>query len=270
MPQNRWEFIQSWLMDRRSYNGAVNKYFLENKNDLDSRIINDSQDKEACLIKDDDSALVALHARLNFYFEKLKLLEAIYNPNVYGIPISAHQEQRKFKPQVLLYFKEDKELKPKNRRAVEGQIQFRLMEFTPEDIPPKSRVIKLSENIKREFGANNGYLWSRGKDLASYTDFQRGYSLQICSPDKNSAKDLIKKVLKINEHEFQPENMNYKVNESPETKYPQSSKTKRVYDKNYPQPVARRVTKVRFRYAILHLHGLPRPLVLADLTNRLV
>ncbi|NET09929.1 MAG: hypothetical protein F6K09_08175 [Merismopedia sp. SIO2A8] len=267
---NTWEFIQSWLRNRRSYNGTVNEYFENSRTNPNSRIVNSTQDKQACLIEDNDSALVALHKRLNFYFEVMGLLEAVNTTSVYGIPIASYQEVRRFKPQVLLYFKEDQEIKPKKLRAVEGQIQFRLMEFKSEEIPPKSRVKQLSDNIQREFASNNGYLWSRGRDLVTYTEAKQGYSLQISCPNKESGKEVVQKVLKVNGDQFKPEALNYKVNDSPQTKYPQTSLTKRIYESNYCQPIRRKVTKVRFQYALLHIHGLPQPIILADLTGRRV
>jgi hypothetical protein len=185
--------------------------------------------------------------------------------NVYGIPITTFQaDERKFKPQVELYFTEDKNrgYKALGLNRLEGEIKFRVMGKESETITQNDIRI-LQSNIQNTFMTNNGYVWRKGKGLYTYLDKSKGYQFQLFCINSAEAKRIIGDVMGVQGHAPEWERFVVHQHEEADIAFPSAPQTQIILSKTVNSRVRRRQADVRFRYATLHIDGLPVPIVLA-------
>lgn len=221
----------------------------------------------ACTIKATDSAPLVL-LRLMLYYIVLRKAQDLQIP-VYGIPTGSLQAQRKFRPQVHLYFSQDSLDVLKGSDPVTGGISWRVMDETSESIT-RSKIEQIASRIKSEFGGGNGYIWKKGREMVTYSDWDKGLQLQVLSKTTADGEQVIRKVLGAAEISFNPARMNVNKNQAEASRYPTTPKRENILGESVELPRERPIANVRFRYATLSLHGLKRPIHLYDKTLRLV
>lgn len=258
MPEENLQgFIRKW------FNREVREYF----NDFG---VDESWDPDlttprgklagACRHDDEDSYLITLLKA--WFFEHVK--SQTYRVPYYGVPVSGFQESRKFQPQIKLYFREDLEDVEPGYRPVEGEISFRLMNHSSETITP-SVAQTFANRVKLALGAGgSGHIWRRGKDMATYNDWAKGYAMQLLVRSETEARELIGKVLDIQNDSPQWKRMNYSTNEEPMAAYPTIPEQDYIYGELRRLPRKRPIASCRFQYALLHVHGIASPIVLYD------
>lgn len=258
MPQENLQgFIRKW------FNREVREYFSDFQ-------IADNWDPDlttprgqlaaACKHEDADTYLITMLKC--WFFEHIK--SQTYRVPYYGIPVAGFQESRKFRPQIKLFFLEDLEDVEPGYRPVEGEITCRLMDHTSETITP-TIAETYANRVKLALGeAGNGYIWRKGKDMATYNDWSKGYALQLLTRSEAEAKELISKVLDIQNDTPQWSKMNYSVNEEPMAAYPTVPELDYIYGESRRLPRKRPIASCRFQYAVLHLWGVAAPIVLYD------
>jgi hypothetical protein len=198
-----------------------------------------------------------------FYFGLGKVKELI--PIFYGEPLHQIQQTRKYRPQVTLIFKEsDADALDRNGRPVWGQISFRLMDETSETLT-NAKLRTLANKILAEFGTGNGFIWQRGKDMASYKETSKGYDFQLLCRTKEHAKSIVSKVLDIQSDNPDWKNFNYKENEEKNQAFPVVPPNITVLGKIKREPLRRPNVDVIFRKADVHIWGLPNPIVIVNL-----
>lgn len=208
--------------------------------------------------EDEDPYLVTLLKC--WFFEHIR--GQAYRVPYYGIPVSSFQESRKFQPQIKLFFREDLEDVEPGYPPVEGEITFRLMGLS--DIT-KAQAETYATRVKLAFGAGGtGYIWRKGKDMATYTDWAKGYQLQILTRSDAEAREVIAKVLDVQNDAPNWAKLNYSENAEPMTAYPTIPPQDTIYGELRRTPRRRPVADVRFQYALLHIHGVAAPIVLYD------
>ena len=255
--ENLQDIIKKW------FNREVREYF----SDLN---VDDNWDPDltspraslanACRHQDDDSLLLTMLKA--WFFEHIK--SQTYRVPYYVIPVSSFQESRKFQPQIKLYFQEDLEDVEPGYPPVSGEIGFRLMGYTTTSLTPSAAEI-LANRVRIAFGdGGRGYLWRKGKDMATYTDWGKGYQLQLLTRSQGEAREVINKVLDIQNDAPNWSKMNYSENEEPMEAYPTIPGREFIYGENRREPRRRPVASCRFQYALLHLHGVAAPIVLYD------
>lgn len=216
--------------------------------------------KLAAVLKHDDEDPYLITLLKCWFFEHIK--GQAYRVPYYGIPVSSFQESRKFMPQIKLVFREDLEDVEPGYPPVEGEITFRLMGSA--DIT-KSQAEVFATRVKLAFGAGGaGYLWRKGKDMATYTDWAKGYQLQILTRSEAEAREVITKVLDIQNDAPNWAKLNYSENADPAEAYPTIPDRELIYGELRRLPRKRPVADCRFQYALLHLHGVAAPIVLYD------
>lgn len=220
----------------------------------------------ACTIRANDSAPLAL-LRLILYYVVLRKAQDLQTP-YYGIPTGALQAQRKFRPQVTLYFSQDATNLAKNEDPITGEISWRIMDETSESIT-KTKIESIANKIKIEFGAGNGFVWEKGRYMVTYTDWDKGLQLQILSKTPTAGEQVIKKVLDVHGATFQAKRMNVVENQDDTSRYPATPPRETILGESIELPRERPVIDVRFRYATLTIHGLRKPIHLYDKTLRL-
>lgn len=267
MPASRdWNRQRDFL--RKTYNKEVKRWF---------RDLGDSEDLgfntpraavfEACLISYKDSQNMALLKMRTFdrVVQKNHL-----KPHVYAAPTTEPRTYRRFRPQIILRFLQDSYRNYEISKAPgEGRISFRLMNETSKTIT-QTEVTKLANAVKREFMSGKGHVWSKGRVMYAYNDWDIGYQLQLLCYSETEAKTLIRKVLSIQDHTPEWTNLAISKVDSELSAYPSVPETEVILGKSERMPKRRPVVDVRFTHAELHLYGLKEPVILCDRTHRFV
>lgn len=256
-----WEHLQTVIL--QSYNRIVREEFSDLGDDSwdDDITVPRGSLRVACTVKDADSAPMVAIRMLLFYFT-LRKASDLQVP-VYGIPVNSYQESWRFKPQIQLYFQEDQADVDEGFAPVTGEIGFRLANETNESLT-MAETHALANKVKTAFSSGNGFVWRKGRIMCTYTDRDRGYKLQILARDKTEGKRVIEQILDIQSHTPDWEFMNVIENEEPAEKFPIIPPTRSILGKSRRLPRKRPIADVRFRHALLHVWGLPNPIVLVD------
>jgi hypothetical protein len=215
----------------------------------------------ACTHEDADSIDMTL-TRLWLFYGILRKCQD-FHPAIFGIPSTSFQETTKYHPQIRLHFIEKTTEVEKGYQPLESQVSIRLMNETTETLT-KAEATIIANKVKTLFHTGVPFFWKRGKQLISYTDQSKGYYFQLLVYDITNAKKVIEQVLDIRGHTPDWKLLNTKQNAEPSTTYPTVPVTKTIMGKPYKQPRRRPVGTVHFKYAVLHLHGKPNPVVLVD------
>lgn len=185
----------------------------------------------------------------------------------YGLPVRDFQEELKFKPQIMLYFRQDSIETTPEKPPVSGEISIRIPSVTSTTIT-EAQIKAVAEIIKNKFADGRGFVWHKGKDMISYTDKPKGYKLQLLCKDEAEGRRIIEQILDIRGHSPDWEKMNVKKNAVPGRTYPNVTDKEIILGRARRKPRNRPNATVRFQYALLHVWGIPRPIVLVDRTRR--
>lgn len=259
---NDWRNLRSFL--QKAYNREVNEWFKDLGNEIPDNTTSRRQAKRACLILPKETQNRALIKMLNFRFV---VQRTHLRPHVYGTPVGTIDAQRKYRPQIVLEFLEDDEDVDPEYAAIDGRISYRLMNETSQSITT-SELTAIATKMKTEFGVSNGFIWKKGKDLASYTDKAKGYQFQLLVRNKTDAKEIIGKVLDTNNHTPDWSKLSYKESDEPSNTYPTIPGTVSILNKTRKKPRIRPIASVRFQYSYCSLWGKPQPVILYDRTFR--
>jgi hypothetical protein len=258
---NAWEHLQSVII--RIHNQRVREEFSDLADDDDISTARSSL-RLACLLKDNDSATMMLLRYLLFYFDLRKAQDL--HPAIYGIPTPSYQEARRFNPQVQLYFQEDARDVEPGYSPVTGEISFRLVGETAQSLN-QAEVQALARRINTTFNVGSGFVWRKGRMQVTYTDRDRGYQLRLLVRNEAEGRRVIESVLDIRQHTPDWKYLQISESGNAAARYPTIPSTTTILGKARRLPRQRPVADVRFQYALLHVWGLPKPLVLVDRTN---
>lgn len=245
MGYNTWELLRKLMMNTTyGYNKEVKEYFKDIYGD--EQPFNASLRHtllEACLIDMKDSAVVALHKRLIFYCEVLRIQDQQ--------EISSYQENirvyRRQKPSIVLYF----ENSPQDiKDLVRGRVSFRIMDDNF-DTQTESDAKAIGVKIKNIFGGSTPLQWHKGKELYSYSDWSKGYQLQILANAEAEAKKIVDRVLQLQNHTPQWEFFNHIINDQPSVAFPSTRTKKQVLGDLEETPIHRPIEIVTFKYATI-------------------
>lgn len=176
---------------------------------------------------------------------------------------------RRFNPQIRLHFLEDTNFSQtrtnldtyQGQRRLSGRLSFRLMDETSETIS-KGELIRIGTQIKTIFGANGGYVWSKGKDLYTYADWSKGYQMQMLTRSSTQARDITTKILSLQGHSPQWVYLTKSGSEAEAERYPEAVQTKIILGEQVKLKRVRPRVDVRFSYADVKVHLLMEPIVL--------
>ena len=248
LPDNfdAWEHLQDTV--RLWHNKAVNQYF---KNTTSDSLGTPKESlKVACTMRDGDTAAMTM-MRLWLFEVTAGHAQSLQAP-IYGIPVTEHQREIKYKPQVKLYFQERLTVSsPGNRvRGVEQEITFRLMNKESNTIS-RLDAENLAKDIKREL-TNPLLIIDKGKYKATYLDEERGYNFRLLVESEAEAIRVIKKILEIQSHPYNDDYFQFIKNNRT---YSMTPGTHQVYGQTINKPILRPTVPVRFRYAQLLIYG---------------
>lgn len=252
---------------RRLHNKQVRDYFSDVGGDeweLDISTTRASL-RAACTIDDNDTLTQCLY-RYIFFHISVRRGEEFTEP-VYGIPVGSFQQTRKFKPQIKLIFKEDREDVYPDYSPLTAEYTCRLMDVDSDTIT-QTKINQIALKIKQEFTSAGGYRFHKGKTLVTYYEPNKGYSLQVYAYSVAEGREIINKILNIQNHTPDWQNSTVNENQEPSQAYPTIPQTKTILGKSTRLPRKRPVGYVRFQYALLHLWGKDKAIPLCDRVYR--
>jgi hypothetical protein len=259
MAVNRnWHNLRELL--RKTYNREVNEWFRDVPDDFPDNSTSRKNAKRACLVLPRETQNMALLKTLTFRYV---VQRTHLRPHVYGTPIGSFDKVRRYRPQIVLEFREDElDIEP-GYSPLDGRISFRLMNEDSETIT-NTELTTIARRIKTEFGGSTEYIWRKGKDLASYVDKNKGYQFQLLVRSKEDAKELITKVINCNADTPNFKYLSYKESDSPTEAYPTLPGNLNVLGEVVKQPRVRPISSVRFRTAYCNIWGKNDPVILYD------
>lgn len=215
------------------------------------------------LLHEDSDPIAVTATRMMLYYFTFGKARDLQTP-VYGIPTEFYQQEALTHiPTVTLHFREDLEDVAEQYKPVKGEINFRISGETHETIT-ETKLKTLANRVKTNFGANNGFIWRKGKVKCNYSDKTKPYFLQILSRDINQGKRVIEQVLDIQNHTPDWQYLNVRENQEVARAYPTIPPTKTILGKSRRLPRRRPIADVRFVRAECHIYGLVLPIILYD------
>lgn len=272
-PPSPVEHLQSTL--RKYYNREVREWF--NDVDLDDLDINVPRQSMAlaCKHRDEDSFIVTISRQVFFESLKNRFLGRLNGAGDDEVGTTRYRTKvrRKHRPQITLIFIEDWQDVEAGYTPVRGRLSFRLMDYDPSTITPQN-ILPFAQRIKATFALGNGFVWKKGKEMFSYSDWDKGYQLQLLCRNESEARRVIGSVLDIQNDMPDWTNFNICTNGQPSESYPIVPDRERIFGETRREPRARPIADVRFQYADLSVSGLANPVLLVDrsgvFTNPLV
>lgn len=255
-----WSNQRSFL--RETHNQEVNDWFEDITNPNPDNSSGREQAKKACLVEPNDSQNMALIKIMTFRFTVQKVH---LRPDVYGIESIPYQENVSFRPQVTLFFTQDASAAVPDRRRMEGQISFRLVNETSASIT-REKAQDIAAIIREQMTVPHNFIWKKGKYKLIYKDPERGLNLNIMALNKTEGLKLINKMITIVGAEYQSDLL--KTSEPEKESSTNPTETVLVYEKQRKQRRWRPIGNVRFRYALLTIAGMQNRITLVDTTSQ--
>lgn len=174
--------------------------------------------------------------------------------------------KRQGRPQLYTYFVEDESEVEPGYDPIRSTISMRLMDRTELSLS-RADLNKYTTKINEVFGRQGGKLWKRGKDMATYTDWERGYQLQLLVRSRTDGEALIKDFLALQNAPFIKKKYFYNENQDTVNAYPTNPGEEIVLGKKIKKARKRPITQIRFESAWISLGSLRKPIYLIDLTG---
>jgi hypothetical protein len=264
LPPNfsHWEHLQDTI--RREHNKTVARYFRDLGEDWEPDISTPRRAlRTAVTINDQDTDVMTL-IRLYLFYETLGYGRKRLG-NFFGIPSQNFEESFEGKPEVFLYFSQDSDAVPDGEAKIDAEYSFRLTDETSETMT-EVKAKTLAQKIKNTFiEGNKGYVFTKGKNICSYRDKNKGYQLAIYASTEAEGEQVVRKILSLGGDIFEADKFSVSVPKKNSVNKPTT--TKKVYGKNRKATRWRPTANVRFRYAYLYIHGLNEVVYLVDTTN---
>lgn len=251
---------------RRTFKREVREWFkdIDLDDELDITVPRSSL-ALACDHQDEDSFLMTIGRILLFETLRGRFVENLMGGGLDGIGATPYKPhvQRKLKPQIVFRFSEDIGDVEAGYAPVDGRISFRLMDHDVSTIT-ESIALTYANRIKTNFATGGGFVWKKGRELCSYTHWEKGYQLQLLCRSEAEGRRVVEQVLDIQQDTPNWAYFNHEVNAEPAAAYPTVPDLERVYGKTRRLARIRPVADVRFQWAKLFVHGLQNPIVLVD------
>ena len=249
MTNNGVETFQSFC--RRYVNKAVRNHFRDVAGTtIDSLSLSVPREaiKRVCLHEDKDPLLLTIARLLIWWVEARGLMEEF----IYGIPASNLHESVRFKPQIKLFWRETAEdAKLAERYPIRAQYTVRYRG----DYASRADLERLKTKLTRIFNTSKPHSFTKGREKFSYRDKEKGYEFIITAQNETEAKDVINKLLSIQDDAPLNEAL---LTRSIKEKNWNARETVRVAGEVFTKPKERPIGKVHFTHAELAVHGMAK------------
>ena len=260
------ELLQSTI--RKYLNREVREWFRDV--DFDSLDISTPRGAlvQSCRHDDNDSFLMTLGRAMLFDSLVRQRFQSALLGGSDETGESRYKEtvRRRVRPQLKLFFIEDLNDVAEGYAPVAGRISIRLMQYDESSLTP-TVARTFATKVRTLFASGNGFVWRKGKEMCTYTDWDSGYQLQLLCRSKAEGRRIVEQVLDIQNDSPRWEYFEHKENEEPATAFPTIPERDFIYGESRRTPRRRPIADVRFQYASLKIAGLPQPVVLVDRTG---
>lgn len=251
------------LVVRRELNRDIREHFRdlhdENGNWEPEIATTRGQMLRALLHEDSDPIQVTVARMMLYYFTYNKQQET---PSIIQMEDRLYEDFN-YRPEIKLSFYQSRRDTQEGDPPSTGEITYKLMDETSNTITP-AKVRTLAERIKTLFTEPGLFVWHKGKHKYTYLDIPNGYDFRLLAINENEAKRIVEQVLDIERKT--PDWNNLALHESKRS-HNNASQTKYIYGKNRKVPRWRPTVDVKFRYASIKIHGIPRPISIVDSRN---
>ena len=220
--------------------------------------------RTACLHQEEDTIDMTI-SRQNLF--DMVILQRLKNDGANRDRDLNYRVLRRNKPQITLHFLEDLKDVEHGYEPIAGEISLRLMTETTTTLS-KSEATNYGNKINSLFGSTGGFIWKKGKELCSYSDWDKGYQLQLLTRTEAEGRRVIEQVLDIQAHAPDWENFNLVHNGEPSASFPTVPPSETILGKTRKLPRRRPIADVRFQFASLKLSGLAKSVILFDRSGR--
>ena len=190
----------------------------------------------------------------------------------YSVPVLTFQNQFEFHPQVTLIFRQTlAEANPNMssttdaddiKQPVTGEISYRIINETHETMT-EAKALAVAQKIKAKF-AIPICQWTKGIINYTYWDERKGYKFRLATGNEAEARKLIEMVLDLSSESPDWDLLREHV---PKKTYPVKPNKKQIYGTLRRPPRRRPEETIRFKYAEMHVWGVPHAITLVDITG---
>ena len=163
-----------------------------------------------------------------------------------------------------MFFRQDDSAVPDGYQPIRAQISFRLMNETSQTIT-KTNLIKIANEIKKEFASGSGFVWSKGKIKRVCKDSENGLNLNILCIKEQDGTAIIKKIYEVLGKTYNEDKC---TTVNPERNSVNTPGNQTILNTTVKKKRWRPTANVRFTHAVALIHGLSKPIVLVDRTGR--
>lgn len=175
--------------------------------------------------------------------------------------------KRKGRPQLYIYFVEDEADVEPGYDPIASEISMRLMDQTDTSLT-RADLSRYAAKVQNTFGTQGGKIWKRGKDMATYTDWERGYQLQLLVRSRTDGEELIKNFLSIQDAPFTKKKYFYNENQDTVSAYPTDPGEQIVLGREIKKARKRPIAQIRFESTWISLSSVRKPIYLIDLSGK--
>ena len=154
------------------------------------------------------------------------------------------------------------------KRIKTVEISFRLM--SPRNSAKMITLDKIkyyADRIRKKFDT---WQHTTGKSLYSYSDWEKGYQLQLLVPNEQEARKIVEQVLDIQTHKPEWEYLTLSKNVSEAQRYPDLPGKVTIAGKQVRQPQQRATAVVKFQRALIKFPHIPTAFPLCNRTSILM
>lgn len=255
MPARDWAQLRKILRNGDSFNREVFDWFKDaDNNDIRKSLRDD------LLIGAKDSIPIA-QIKIRAFREIIQ--KTHLKPDIIGMPKTDADADVTYRPEVTLFFKQNKESVPRGKTAKPARISYRLMNQTSSSLSI-AELKNLGRDIYNDFAKPTPYRFNKGKIIAWYIKAEEGLHLQVYCHDENIGETVIKKV--ISHRSFTFDNDIYKFTK-PSRNSDSTPGNITILGESRQKVVWRPTVFVEFDHASINLHGDSQIRVLCDLSG---
>lgn len=250
-----WALQRKLLMNTKiGFNAEVYRHFKDILDDDTTTTATRKTLRDSILINSKDSRTTAMF-KIQYFREQVQQVHL--KPTIIGQPKTTFDESVTYKCQVQLNFIQSPQAAPKGYKPIDAQISFRLDETHLTITETKYKA--LANKIRQEFAPSTIYHFDKGKHICYYRDAERGYDLRVRAASETVGKQVIQKVLDLQNHSFEAKYFNIS---SPERNSDNNPGNQTILGDSTKKPRWRPGGTVYFAYADLLVHGLDEPITL--------
>ncbi|HLO85851.1 MAG TPA: hypothetical protein VK203_12705 [Nostocaceae cyanobacterium] len=257
MTVKQWALLRKFLRAGDSFNKEVFNWYQDDDNNEDRKKVRD-----LLLIGAKDS-IQTVQIKMRTFREVVQ--KTHLKPTIVGITKDNYDSDISYRPEIVIYFLQNKQSVPRGETPTDARVSFRLMNETSESITV-SELKRWAQKIQAAF-FNPIYKFRKGKVITWYIDKKNGFHLQIYGLNAAEGEKVARDVVKLADKTFDEDILK---ETNPKRSNTTSNGTIKILGKTKKKPKWRPSVVVEAAYAYALIHGEPNPIMLVDQTGLVV